>query len=266
VAVEFPSVHLRCENDDGGAAHVRASEWRSRDFDHWQFDLRIDGLADQPLLVGDDGGSPDLALEVLTRCQRAVGRRNVYSEGTLFDRILARHRALHDLERPLVRADYNHALDAWQWVLRLEPRASLAVQIAALFHDVERLLSESEARVEHLAGDYQRFKDAHALQGALMTRQALTEVGAHALGDRVASLVAAHERPSDDSEVRLLNDADALSFFSLNSSGYADYFGPEQTRKKVAYTWNRMGPAARAKLPAVRLRDDVRAFFKEVIA
>ena len=62
----------------------------------------------------------------------------------------------------------------------------------------------------------------------------------------------------------MLNDADALSFFSLNSSGYADYFGPEQTRKKVAYTWNRMGAHAREKLRGVRLRDDVRTLLKEV--
>ena len=58
--------------------------------------------------------------------------------------------------------------------------------------------------------------------------------------------------------------ADALSFFSLNSSGYADYFGAEQTRRKVAYSWNRMRPPARAKLRGVRLRDDVRIILDEV--
>jgi hypothetical protein len=67
-----------------------------------------------------------------------------------------------------------------------------------------------------------------------------------------------------DRDVALLNDADALSFFSLNSSGYADYFGPEQTRRKIAFSWNRMRPAARAKLPGIRLRDDVRALLHEV--
>jgi hypothetical protein len=265
LAGEFPSVHVRCEDGDGRAAHVRASEWHRRDFDHWQFDERIDALADATLLLEDDNAAPDFALEVLTRCQRAVARRNLHSDAPLFDRVLARHRALHDLSRPLVRADYNHALDVWQWMVRLDSSASLAAQIAALFHDVERLTSEAERRVEHLAPDYQQFKDAHAREGSAITRRVLEDAGVPAATRaRAAELVAAHERTSSDREVALLNDADALSFFSLNSSGYADYFGPEQARRKVAYSWNRMRPAARAKLPGVRLRDDVRALLDEV--
>jgi hypothetical protein len=169
------------------------------------------------------------------------------------------------VSKPLVRADYNHALDVWQWTLRLEASASLAVQLAALFHDVERLASEADARVEHLAPDYQQFKDAHARAGAAIARRVLLEAGVSSSTiDRAGLLVAEHERPSSDPEVALLNDADALSFFSLNSSGYADYFGPEPTRKKIAYTWNRMRPAARAKLASVRLREDVRQMLEEV--
>src|SRR5437868_4937468 len=52
VAGEFPSVHVRCEDGDGGdggVAHVRASEWRRGDFDHWRFDERVDALADATL-------------------------------------------------------------------------------------------------------------------------------------------------------------------------------------------------------------------------
>jgi hypothetical protein len=124
---------------------------------------------------------------------------------------------------------------------------------------VERLVSEPDARVEHLAADYQEFKDAHAAGGAAITAAELSAAGVDAATvARVAALVASHERPSDDPELALLNDADALSFFSLNSHGYANYFGPEQTRKKVLYTWNRMRPSARAKLDGVALRREVR--------
>jgi hypothetical protein len=98
-----------------------------------------------------------------------------------------------------------------------------------------------------------------------MTREVLGEAGvSESVRDRVAELIARHERKSDDPELALLNDADALSFFSLNSHGYASYFGPEQTRKKVAYTWNRMREPARAKLSHVRLREDVRKMLDEV--
>lgn len=164
-----------------------------------------------------------------------------------------------------MRADYNHALDAWQWSLRLESDASLAVQLAALFHDIERLASEADERVEHLAADYQQFKDAHAKRGAEMTDRQLAEAGVpEHVRARVVEMITAHERQSDDPEVALLNDADALSWFSLNSPGYADYFGPQQTRKKLLYTWNRMRASARAKLRGVRLRADVRKMLAEI--
>ncbi|HEX8411533.1 MAG TPA: DUF4202 family protein [Thermoanaerobaculia bacterium] len=260
LVTEFPSVFVRFADD--GAPHLRASEWDRPDFDTWDFDCRIDELAADAftLRLVDDAAHPSFAVEVMNRCQRHVGRRNRHSQGQLFTRVLRRHRALHDLEKPLVRADYNHALDVWQWLLRLEPDAPVHVQFAGLFHDIERLSSEPDVRVEHLAPDYQAFKDAHARGGVELTDRVLAEAGVSAeVRGRVVALVAAHERASGDSEVALLNDADALSFFSLNSNGYANYFGREQTKKKVAYTLNRLRPAARAKLATVRLRPDVRA-------
>ena len=265
VAAEFPSIFVRFDCD--GAAHLKASQWEDPRFDTWTFDCSVDDLAKEPLnltIADDNGGRPEFALEVLNRCQRAIDRRNRHSHGQLFDRVLRRHRKLHDLSRPLVRADYNHSLDVWQWLLRLEPNASLPVQIAALFHDIERLATESEARVEHLAEDYQAFKDAHARRGAEITAGVLAEAGVgEAVRTRVSEIIASHERQGADADVALLNDADALSFFSLNSNGYADYFGPEQTRRKVAYTLGRMRDSARGKLSQVRLRPDVREMIEE---
>ena len=265
IGAEFPSVYVRYES--AGTPHLRASEWDRDDFDTWAFDVAIDELASDSftLRVTDDAARDAFPFEVLNRCQRHVERRNRHSQGQMFTRVLRKHRALHDLGKPLVRADYNHALDVRQWLLRLEPDASLALQLAALFHDVERLVSESEQRVEHLAADYQSFKDEHARRGAELTRGLLAEAGvSESVRDRVAELIARHERQSDDPELALLNDADALSFFSLNSHGYASYFGPEQTRKKVAYTWNRMREGARVRLANVRLRRDVREMVDEL--
>jgi hypothetical protein len=193
--------------------------------------------------------------------QGLAERRNAASAGPGFDAVLARHRALHDLMLPLVCADYAHALDVWQWTLRLDPEAGLAVQLAALFHDIERLASEAERRSEHLAADYQEFKDAHARVGAAWTDEILAELGIDAGVRRAAvRLVGRHERPpapdesgAEAADLALLNDADALSFFSLNSPGYLHYFGPEQTRRKAAWTLARMRPAAVERLAGIEL-------------
>jgi hypothetical protein len=261
LAAEFPSLAFT-----GGAPAldlpfltVTAERWESQSFNFYALDGELDALAESregpfalvlPVWI---------AGEVLTRCQRWADRRNGASRGPLFDRVLATHREAHDLAKPLVRADYDHALDTWQWLLRLAPDAGLAVQLAALFHDIERLISEADARVEHRAADYQVFKDAHAARGAELADALLEEAGVDAeVRRRAARLITLHEQPPEaadpDAEaISLLNDADALSFFSLNSVGYLDYFGPEQTRKKVDYTLRRLRPAARSYLAGMRL-------------
>jgi len=228
-----------------GTGGLTAAAWLADDFDFWGFDRRCDAL---DRLVVEEA----IAEQVRLRTQRLAPQRTITEPW--FDGVLDLHRGLHDLDKPLVRADFDHALDTWQWALRLDPHASAPAQLAALLHDIERLVSEADARVEHHAADYQAFKDAHALAGGALARRLLERAEVpRAVIDRAVTLVEIHERRGNEPEVTLVNDADALSFFSLNSPGYLAYFGPEQTRKKVAYTLARMSAAARAWLPRARI-------------
>ncbi len=202
--------------------------------------------------------------QVMLRYQRLFPRVNGGSREPHFQRLLARFVALFPVEKPLVRADFDHAIDVWQWVLRISPEASAALQVAALFHDVERLRSEAEQRIEHQAPDYKAFKREHAEQGAQVLLAELRKLRLpKEVSLRAYDLVRRHEEPSDDLELCCLNDADALSFFTLNSEGYLAYFGAEQTAKKVAYTLARMGEAARGRLARVRLPPRVGAMIGE---
>lgn len=188
----------------------------------------------------------------------SLGRRNAASASPVFDRLLHRHMALHDLDRPLVKADYHHALDTWQWVLDLDPDAGLAVQAAALFHDVERLQSEASARIEHRAPDYQTFKDNHALEGAIITARALGGSGISPLEiAHVTDLVAGHERPRARGEAALLADADVLSFFSSNIDGFLRCYGPAHTQLKIAWSLRRLRPRAAGMIERIHFERDV---------
>ncbi len=82
---------------------------------------------------------------------------------------------------------------------------------------------------------------------------------------RVRDVVYSRDRRADP-DVMLLDDADALSFLSLGSAIYSDYFGIAQTRRKAAYVLSRLGPLAREKLDHVRLRPDVERVLREVAA
>ena len=251
-----------------GALH--AEQWEAPGFDFWGFDRELDALAEEgrplPLAAPVPERLPRFAAEVLTRAQRLLDRRNAASRSRLFERALTHHRALHarhglgDAGRPLVRADYDHSLDVWQWTLRLAPEAGLAVQLAALLHDVERLLSEADRRIEHSAADYGDFKNAHARRGSQLADELLVEAGGcAALRCRVTGLIAGHEggQSAADPDFGLLADADSLSFFSLNSPGFLSYYGDDHTRRKVAFTLGRMSPAARGRLAGLRLVPEV---------
>ncbi len=237
-------------------------DWRSETFDFWHFDRRVDELVARrkPLhVISPPVDVPSLRRELVIRTQRVAGQRNACSNERWFGRVLDEHRRLHDLVKPLVRADFDHALDTWQWALRLDPHAPAAVQLAALLHDIERLTSEADVRIEHLASDYQAFKDAHAAAGARFAASLFDRAGVPAgIARDACTLISVHERAGESPRLRAVNDADALSFFSFNSPGYLAYFGPEQTAKKVAYTYQRMSASARGWLDLLRIPAAIR--------
>jgi hypothetical protein len=250
-----------------GAMHISGVDWQSADLDLLQLDAliyeRTATSARACLRLSASGVEPAAFFEqVLTRYQRLLPFAG-WTEPSVAQ-ALRRHQALFDLQKPLVRADYDHALDTWRWTLRLDSGASPALQLAALFHDIERLRSEADQRVEHLARDYHAFKQSHARSGALLSAEVLEQCGlTTALVERVQHLIDHHESPGEDDELAALNDADALSFFSLNSWGFVRYFGLAHTRTKVAYTLSRMRPRARRYLGRFRYHPELGALLRE---
>jgi hypothetical protein len=232
---------------------VDAPAWAHGSLDLPAFDDRIDDLAAAgPFAIEVHGEPAGAAEEVDVRCQRWSGRRNGAFPGEELARLLRRHRDLHPADKPLVRADYRHALDVWQWVLRLDPEAGGAVQIAALFHDVERIFTEAEFRSEQGIAGYDDYKVRHAARSARITAQVLQEEDGldPALAARATELIAGHDQPgrADSAEAALLEDADALSFFALNSAGYLAYYGEEQARRKIEWTFARLSRRGRERL------------------
>jgi hypothetical protein len=270
---EAAAEHLQVSIGVGGPSGLPeialdTAPWRASRLDLWAIDVEARRLADAgPFALRLRGAdAADVVAEVLTRFQRLAPRRNAGSRGERFDLLLRAHRAIHPLDRPLARADFEHTLDTWQWTLRLDPGASIALQAAALLHDIERLTSEVGRRIEHEAPDYRTFKAEHARRGAVMAEVVLVAVGYDpVIARRAGSLIAHHEEGRVDAEARLLAGADALSFFSVNAHGFLDYFGPAHTRRKVAYTLSRLGAEALPRLHLIRCRPEVEAMIRAVI-
>ena len=132
---------------------VTAARWAGDDYDLLALDDEVwrcfgrHGRCE--LRIVDDGADLDrlaeTALQIAIRYQRFDLSTNPASATPFFQQILAAHEGMFDRRRPLIAADHDHALDTWRWVLRLEPHASLSLQLAALLHDVEGLAGEDEA-------------------------------------------------------------------------------------------------------------------------
>jgi hypothetical protein len=235
--------------------------WRGS-FDVGTFDEAVEHARPVGIVSIRGGDAAGVACEVLARYQRLVARRNDASSTPLFDRVLQVHAAAYDVTNPHVESELAHALDTWQWMLRLEPNASLAAQLAAIFHDVDRLESDPQERIEHRVLDPARLTKAGARAFAMLCEAGVPD----AVAARARSIMCTVEDRASDPDAVLLDDADALSFLSLNSSRYADHFGLAQTRRKVAFTVGRLGPRARAKLALVRIRPDVERLLRESAA
>jgi hypothetical protein len=264
------------------AISVTVTRWAADDYDLLALDDEVWRTLGRhgrcELRIVDDGASPALlaesTLQIAIRFQRFDVTPNPASATPFFQQILAAHEAMFDRRRPLVAADHDHALDTWRWILRLEPHASLSVQLAALFHDIERLASEADARVEGGVRDYVAFKRAHAEEGARIVARLLASLNTpQPLVERTQALVAAHELapPGETAEpvepaVALLANADALSFFSLNAPGFARHFGPEHTARKIAYTLRRLDDTGLAWLTRLKLPRTIHAAVSEALS
>jgi hypothetical protein len=271
---EFPTVRWALmAQPPSGALVIPERAWRAAPADFHCWDRAVSELWSRPRWVVVQGDAAETldqtAREVLTRYQRLVPRTNAHSASLAFHRVLSGHRAMHDLGKSPVRADYDHALDAWQWVLRLAPGAGLGVQLAALFHDVGRLVIEAERGGEPGGSEQRAIESAHADQGAKIALEVLTACGvAPATCAEVARLIREHERqdPSaSDADLMLLADADALSFFSLSSAGFADRHGANPTRDRMRHRLARMSSAAIRRLADIRLREDVARHLADVV-
>ena len=143
-----------------------------------------------------------------------------------------------------VPEDFPHANNTLQWLLKLDPSADQALQIAALAHDIDRAATGRKVRREDFP-DYDAFKAAHARNGAALLLEILEGCGVDPnLTAEACRLVTAHE-VGGDPRSDLLKDADSLSYFDTNLPLYFQREGLAETRRRTEWGYRRLSTAAR---------------------
>ena len=138
-----------------------------------------------------------------------------------------------------VPEDPRHADNTLEWLLRLDPKADQALQIAALAHDIDRAIEARKVRRADY-DDYDAFKAAHARNGAKISRAILDECGvAKSIAAEACRLVTLHEI-GHDARADLLKDADGISYFEVNMPLYYEREGWEETKRRCIWGYRRL--------------------------
>jgi len=164
-----------------------------------------------------------------------------------------------------VPEDPVHSKNTLQWLLKLQPDADEALQIAALGHDIERAIDECKVRREDFE-EYDRFKAAHARHSAEILKKIMLDCGVdETLSEQVYELVRRHEVGGDERS-DLLKDADSISYFEVNLSHYYKRHGWDETQRRCQWGYKRL--SEKVKTLAAELtfeNDELRALMRVTI-
>lgn len=163
----------------------------------------------------------------------------------------------------------THAQNTLEWVLKINPRASVALQIAALAHDIDRIIHEWQGYDGYGRDDldhYQNYKASHAQRSADFVAQEMSRTPDYpkSLIERVKFLIAHHDdQEADDIETKILQAADALSFFSVLLPQAHAKLGKD-VRLKIKFSLNKIPKKLRCHLEENKIPKEVRKVLEEI--
>jgi hypothetical protein len=133
----------------------------------------------------------------------------------------------------------------FDWLLRLEPDASEAVQLAARGHTLRRWEIPRDRYPNDTTG-YHAWRDATATHSADAVESLLRPIGyPDPLIRRISQLIRRELSPHDN-DAQLLEDADCLAFLELKLIDYLDRWDDEKLTRILHGTWMKMSERARA--------------------
>ena len=166
----------------------------------------------------------------------------------------AKQEILRCVAKSSIPEDLPHAKNTAKWVLRLNPQASQAMQIAALAHDIERADEKHKIKRRNF-NHYDKFKIAHALHSAYILKKILKkhDLDASLIHD-ACELVKQHEF-GQDSPSNLLREADSLSYFEINLPYYFKREGWKETKRRCVWGLQRLSDENRKRIFNIKYQD-----------
>lgn len=161
--------------------------------------------------------------------------------------------------------DSKHSTNTRAWILRLKPEADMALQIAALGHDIERSIKELKIKREHYI-DYNEFKRAHSRNSAKALHELLVKYDLDKrILDKVYNLVTHHEFGGNP-EANILREADSISYFDVNLPFYFQRNSKSETAFRIMWGYQRLSDEAKAVVRDFRYESmELEKLFRDVV-
>ncbi|MBN1290692.1 MAG: DUF4202 family protein [Candidatus Latescibacteria bacterium] len=173
------------------------------------------------------------------------------------------------IEELVVQSPYPeepfHSINTLEWLLKIEPEADIALQIAALGHDIERAIPERKISAANFE-TFDAYMEAHAQNSADILMEIMKECGLHQeLADEIAFLVSRHETGGGE-RLNILVNADVLSFFQVSLPLYFDRKGPDITKRRMVWGYKKLSADSRKMIEDIEFLDDeLRTLIEESI-
>lgn len=154
---------------------------------------------------------------------------------------------------------------AHAWVMRLDPAASEALQLAARAHHLRRWVVPRSSYPEGRPG-YLRWRRDQKQRHADELRRLLDGVGVHAAVSERAATIVAKVGLGSDPEVQVFEDAVCLTFIETQFDSTAERLEHDHMVDVVAKTLNKMSAAGREAAMGLALDSRALAVVSEALA
>jgi len=159
--------------------------------------------------------------------------------------------------------EYSHSQSVLKWLLKLKPNADIALRISALGHDIDRSYGQPVKRDNFKT--YNEFKMKHAARSAQILRSILEKLDfPNEIIEKVIYLVENHE-VGQEGDVKILKEADSLSFFENNLEHYMET-RPGYIKDKIKFMYSRLSPEAKKLVKRIKFKSpNIKKLVFEVI-
>ena len=149
------------------------------------------------------------------------------------------------ISKSKVPEDSIHSKNTREWVIKLKPEADMALQIAALGHDIERSIEERKIKRKNFT-DYDEFKKVHSQNSATILHEILLKYDLNQdFIDKVVDLVLLHEFGGTP-EANILKYADSISFFDVNLPFYFQRNSERETAFRMKWGYKKLSLFAKS--------------------